>query len=246
MAGLGGVGAAAKMGHGKKNKNMKKGVDDAQSLEVSFGRLGLPVQEIHAAYVKIPGQAIDKLKPEEVENAVNPLVDAFGNSFTPSGDRYARLDRPPKVCPRLLAEVDDILLLVPSALRFAPVAELGERLEAEVNVLLNQPVPKDSSGKQPNMKDRDKDLARMENCFRERIKPKVNISAWGQIDLFDVMEATTKILTGQQEAQSANGFEIEVEIPVGRLEFRAEEERKLLDKEAVRITQAHCQAQCVR
>merc|ERR1719326_466667 len=215
---------------GREKKKQKK--INTQSLEDSFGRLGLPVQEINAKYVKIPGQSVEKISPEEVENNPGALFDTFGNAYVGS-DRYARLDHPLKVGPFLLSEVDDILLLVPSSLRFATMIELEERLEAEVEALLNQPMPRDNEDSKANEKDRERELNKMANAFRDRLQAKVHASASGAIELVDVMEACTKTLAAQQEAQSANGFELEVQIPVGRLEFRAAEERKYLDKEAV-------------
>ena len=77
-----GMAAALGMGKfagGREKKKLKK-IIDAQSLEVSFVRLGLPVQEINAKYVKIPGQSIDKLLAEDIDNTPDVLFDTFGNA----------------------------------------------------------------------------------------------------------------------------------------------------------------------
>ena len=85
-----GMAAAVGMGKfvsGREKKKQKK--INTQSLEDSFGRLGLPVQEINAKYVKIPGQSVEKIQPEEVENNPGALFDTFGNAYVGS-DRWRR------------------------------------------------------------------------------------------------------------------------------------------------------------
>jgi hypothetical protein len=178
--------------------------------------------------VRLLGLAADTIRAEAADEHPDALADVLtGNLIAPKYGRYARVDRPPQCAARLLSRPhgpDGMLLLVPSALQFKTMEMREADVEREIALLQI-----------------DKHFSPEQRTLRAESLCKQLVQSWTvvvpgkreRLDPDSVVARVQEICKGQFERGNTAGLDLEIREPLGSLEFRAEEARNLLDKEAI-------------